>query len=228
MQNNCLEINDKLSRQKEKYKRAALMLTEFLEDLMSQKPNILKEQAKFALNSDGATQDAFDIERIQSMPIEELSRDDKVRVVFILLKQLQPFISAQNLSANQSLISKQGPTGARSVGMPIARGSIGATSSIDNNSMPYRSTGAKQPLSNNFVNRSLQGGLPTQAETMSAYGAGAPQPGAYAQSIGVSNQIDVNAHGGETIQTQKNDARPGDLTDPNGVSLTNLLTNIKV
>ena len=43
MQNNCLEINDKLSRQKEKYKRAALMLTEFLEDLMSQKPNILKE-----------------------------------------------------------------------------------------------------------------------------------------------------------------------------------------
>lgn len=30
MQNNCLEINDKLSRQKEKYKRAALMLTEFL------------------------------------------------------------------------------------------------------------------------------------------------------------------------------------------------------
>ena len=35
MQNNCLEINDKLSRQKEKYKRAALMLTEFLEDLLS-------------------------------------------------------------------------------------------------------------------------------------------------------------------------------------------------
>ena len=64
MQNNCLEINDKLSRQKEKYKRAALMLTEFLEDLMSQKPNILKEQAKFALNPDGATQDAFDIEKI--------------------------------------------------------------------------------------------------------------------------------------------------------------------
>ena len=43
MQNNCLDIQDKLSRQKEKYKRAALMLTEFLEDLMSQKPNILKE-----------------------------------------------------------------------------------------------------------------------------------------------------------------------------------------
>ena len=54
MQNNCLEINEKLSRQKEKYKRAALMLTEFLEDLMSQKPNILKEQAKFALSNEDA------------------------------------------------------------------------------------------------------------------------------------------------------------------------------
>ena len=52
MQNNCLEINDKLSRQKEKYKRAALMLTEFLEDLMSQKPNILKEQARLSLSGD--------------------------------------------------------------------------------------------------------------------------------------------------------------------------------
>ena len=112
------------------------------------------------------------------MPIEELSRDDKVRIVFILLKQLQPFISAQNLSANQSFISKQAPMGARSVGMPIARGSVGATSSIDN-SMAYRSMGAKQPLSNNFVNRSLQGGLPTQAETMSAYGAGTPHPEAF-------------------------------------------------
>ena len=50
MQNNCLEIQDKLGRQKEKYKRAALMLTEFLEDLMSQKPNILKEQAKLAVS----------------------------------------------------------------------------------------------------------------------------------------------------------------------------------
>ena len=64
MQNHCLEINEKLSRQKEKYKRAALMLTEFLEDLMSQKPNILKEQARFALSSEDAEQEALDIERI--------------------------------------------------------------------------------------------------------------------------------------------------------------------
>ena len=43
LQNDCLEIQDKLSFQKEKYKRAALLLTEFLEDLLSQKPNILRE-----------------------------------------------------------------------------------------------------------------------------------------------------------------------------------------
>jgi len=64
MQNNCLEIQDKLSRQKEKYKRAALMLTEFLEDLLSQKPNILKEQAKFAISQEDSAQEALDIERI--------------------------------------------------------------------------------------------------------------------------------------------------------------------
>ena len=98
MQNNCLEIQDKLGRQKEKYKRAALMLTEFLEDLMSQKPNILKEQAKFALSQEDANQEAMDIERIQRTPMEDLDRDDKVRVVFILLKQLQPYLSTHNLN----------------------------------------------------------------------------------------------------------------------------------
>jgi len=32
--------------------------------------------------------------------MEDLDRDDKVRIVFILLKQLQPFLSAQNLAAS--------------------------------------------------------------------------------------------------------------------------------
>ena len=86
MQNNCLEINDKLSRQKEKYKRAALMLTEFQEDLMSQKTNILKEQAHLSMSGDAHGEESIDLERIQQTPIEDLSRDEKVRVVFILLK----------------------------------------------------------------------------------------------------------------------------------------------
>jgi len=40
------------------------MLTEFLEDLLSQKPNILKEQAKLALSQEDSVQEAIDIERI--------------------------------------------------------------------------------------------------------------------------------------------------------------------
>lgn len=45
MQNDCLEIQDKLNFSREKYKRAALLMTEFLEDLISSKPNILRDQS---------------------------------------------------------------------------------------------------------------------------------------------------------------------------------------
>lgn len=51
--------------------------------------------------------------------MEDLSRDDKVRVVFILLKQLQPFLSAQNLSAMNP--AHMGGGQARSVGNPNMR-----------------------------------------------------------------------------------------------------------
>ena len=49
---------------------------------------------------------------------------------------------------------------------------------------PNRSGNAKQPMANNFVNRSLQGGLPTQADSLS-YAAAHPQ----------------NENGDETIHT---------------------------
>mmetsp|Transcript_15603 Transcript_15603/g.21132 ORF Transcript_15603/g.21132 Transcript_15603/m.21132 type:complete len:81 (+) Transcript_15603:1416-1658(+) len=48
-----------------------------------------------------------------------------------------------------------------------------------------RSTNSKQPLSNNYVNRSLQGGLPTQADSLS-YAAGGQ---------GVPNFDEINADG---------------------------------
>lgn len=65
LQNDCLEIQDKLSFQKEKYKRAALMLTEFLEDLLSQKPNILKDQMASINTADRNQQEEdVDIEKI--------------------------------------------------------------------------------------------------------------------------------------------------------------------
>ena len=64
LQNDCLEIQDKLSFQKEKYKRAALLLTEFLEDLLSQKPNILREQLNPLDSVEKQEDGGFDIEKI--------------------------------------------------------------------------------------------------------------------------------------------------------------------
>lgn len=47
MQNECLDIQERLGTTKEKYKRAALLMTEFLEDFLKQKPNILNEPTQF-------------------------------------------------------------------------------------------------------------------------------------------------------------------------------------
>ena len=44
MQNECLDIQERLGFSKEKYKRAALLMTEFLEDFLKQKPNILRNE----------------------------------------------------------------------------------------------------------------------------------------------------------------------------------------
>ena len=65
-----------------------MLLTEFLEDLLSQKPNILREQTNPLDSVQKQEEDGFDIEKIQNTPIEELGREDKVRVMFTLLKQL--------------------------------------------------------------------------------------------------------------------------------------------
>ena len=65
-----------------------MLLTEFLEDLLSQKPNILREQTNPLDSVEKQEVDGFDIEKIQNTPIEELGREDKVRVMFTLLKQL--------------------------------------------------------------------------------------------------------------------------------------------
>jgi hypothetical protein len=94
MQNECLDIQERLGVSKEKYKRAALLMTEFLEDLLKQKPNILQEFSK----DNSQEEDELDLERLNSVPFEHLSRDEKVRIVFLLLKQLQPYLSANNLT----------------------------------------------------------------------------------------------------------------------------------
>lgn len=52
LQGEYLEIQSKLSQSHEKYKKAALLLTEFLDDLLNQKPNILEQDKDMHLNID--------------------------------------------------------------------------------------------------------------------------------------------------------------------------------
>lgn len=82
------ELQEKTKDSKEKYKRAALLMTEFLDDLLNSTPNILETEKDMHLN----------LEKIKETPFEKLAKEDKVALVLVLLKQLQPYLSANNLS----------------------------------------------------------------------------------------------------------------------------------
>ena len=74
----------------DKYKRAALIMTDFLQDMIHSNPNILKTpntQFDPAMIKGATTQD-----------ILNLGLDDKVDLVTDLLKMIQPYLSANNLS----------------------------------------------------------------------------------------------------------------------------------
>ena len=79
-----------MNMSREKYKRAALLMTEFLDDLLTQTPNILDNDRDMHVN----------LEKIKETPIEQLDKEDKVALVLVLLKQLQPYLSSQNLQTN--------------------------------------------------------------------------------------------------------------------------------
>ena len=81
------------SVQGDKYKRAALIMTDFLQDMINGNANILKTAA-FA--SPG-----FDPVSLQGATTEDLlalSTEEKVGLVTDLLKMIQPYLSANNLS----------------------------------------------------------------------------------------------------------------------------------
>ena len=61
---------------REKYNRAALLLTEFLDDLLNQTPNILESSKDMHLN----------LEKIKDTEFEILPKEDKVALVLVLLK----------------------------------------------------------------------------------------------------------------------------------------------
>lgn len=71
-----MDVQDKMQMSKEKYKRAALLLTEFLDDLLNQTPNILNSDNDMHLN----------LEKLKETPFENLEKEDKVALVLVLLK----------------------------------------------------------------------------------------------------------------------------------------------
>ena len=73
-----MELQEKLNQSREKYKRAALLLTDFLDDLLTSTPNILQSDKDMHLNLD----------KIKETPVEQLEREDKIALVLVLLKQL--------------------------------------------------------------------------------------------------------------------------------------------
>ena len=72
MQQDCLEIQDKLNQNKEKYKRAALLFADFLDDLLHQRSNILHEDIK--------------MDHLKNIPFEDLTKDAKIEMMLALLK----------------------------------------------------------------------------------------------------------------------------------------------
>jgi len=60
LQQDYVELQDKMNISREKYKRAALLMTEFLDDLLNQTPNILESDKDMHLN----------LEKIKETPFE--------------------------------------------------------------------------------------------------------------------------------------------------------------
>ena len=78
LNNDYSVLQDRLAQGREKYKRAALLMAEFLDDMISDKQNILAD-------FEGEQVQGL-IEQIRSMPIEQLEDEDKVQLVFLLIK----------------------------------------------------------------------------------------------------------------------------------------------
>lgn len=76
---------EKLYKSREKYKRTALLLTDYLDDLLNSSENVLSSDQDMHLNLDEIKE--------AKVPIKELDAKDKIALILVLLKQLQPYLS---------------------------------------------------------------------------------------------------------------------------------------
>lgn len=75
--------------------------------------------------------------------MEELDREDKVRVMFILLKQLQPFLSANNLTV---VAPPRGSAGGGAYSSSLDRGQYSPKQG--------RTKAMRNPIQGNFLSNS--------------------------------------------------------------------------
>lgn len=97
-------LQDKLSESKDKYNKAALICTDFLQDIINFNPNILNDQT---IN--------FNLELLKSSPLEKLHKEDKMKLVEDLLKLIQPYLSTKNLSVEPPEVESFGMKGKHKV-----------------------------------------------------------------------------------------------------------------
>lgn len=82
------DLQEKFSLTCQKYKRAAYLLSEFLEETLNGSPQLLMKESEINL----------DLEKVQQTEFTKLDKEDKISLLLVLLKQLQPFISAHTLT----------------------------------------------------------------------------------------------------------------------------------
>jgi seryl-tRNA synthetase len=76
---------EKLFKSREKYKKTALLLTDYLDELLNSSDNVLSSDQDMHLNLDEIKE--------SKVPIKELEAKDKIALILVLLKQLQPYLS---------------------------------------------------------------------------------------------------------------------------------------
>lgn len=97
LQTEYRELHDKYAQSSDKYKKAALIMTEYLDELLADAPNDILGQALH-----------LNVEELRRTPLDQLSKKDKVALALVLLKQLQPYLSATTLSTQDN--SSAGPS----------------------------------------------------------------------------------------------------------------------
>ena len=79
-------------------------MTEFLYDILADRTNILTDPNTSVHHQSQSIQDMkLNLDVIRTTPLEELENSDKKQLVLLLLKQLQPYLSASNLSTATKL-----------------------------------------------------------------------------------------------------------------------------